>query len=852
MKFFNIGLWRLTLRYLRQNWWQSIFMLIGIILGVAVVVSVDIANTSSTKAFELSKQTILGKATHQITGGTKGIPTELYVELRKKGLLEIAAPLIRTSVSSPQIGSIPLELLGIDPFVDHFFRSYLGGEGEDVTHYTKFLTQPGTILISSDTAERYSLQMGQEISLVIEGKEKNVQIIGFLSPQDELSQRALSGVVLSDISTAQELLGQNGFIHQIDLFFENEKNPNLIKLKENLPEGYSIVSVVSRNQTLEQMTAAFKTNLSALSLLSLTVGLFMIYNTMTYSIVKRRRLFGLLRSLGVTRQEIVGLVATESMLVGLSGSILGILVGIFLGKFTVSMVSQTINDLYYATSVQINTLAFSSLLKGFLLGLIATVFTALFPALEASNVAPQTALSRSSIETKTSKILNWLAFAGLLLMLVSYFLFKLNRSSLVFGFAGTLVFVLGFALESGFLLVILMRILQPISGKIFGFSGKLASRNLVKNISRTSVAIAALMVSVAVSIGMSLMIGSFRNTVKIWLDETLKGDIYISVPDFIETTPMSPIAPTIVDSIGSWPGVLRMDTLRSVIVESDQGPVTLNATYNPDFGEERQFRNIWRSEKNTWESMIAGEILVSEALAQRLDLFDPETSLTLLTAEGWKDFRIKGIIYEYTSSEGSIWMNLDVYKNLWHDPALTAVSVRLQDGVNADALSKDFQDNFSEIQKLNIRPNQVLKDNVLEVFDRTFAITNALRILATIVAFFGVLNTSLLLQMEKQRELGILRALGLIKKQLWTLVLLESGLMGVVSGLLAAPLGYALAFILIRVINQRSFGWSLQMFNSPVYYIQGLLVAFLAAILAGIYPAWRLNRMQAAEAIRYE
>ena len=600
------------------------------------------------------------------------------------------------------------------------------------------------------------------------------------------------------------------------------------------------------------MTAAFKTNLTALSLLSLTVGLFMIYNTMTYSIVKRRKLFGLLRSLGVTRREVVGVVSLEALLVGCVGSLLGVFLGIFLGRFTVSMVSQTINDLYYATTVQINTISVSSLIKGFLIGLSATLFTSFFPALEASTVTPQAALSRSNLEMKTSKVISWLAFGGMFLMLISYLIFKSNQRNLIFGFAGTLIFVLGFALESGFLLVVIMKFLQPILGKLFGFTGKLASRNLVKNISRTSVAVAALMVSVAVTIGMSLMIGSFRNTVRIWLDETLKGDIYISVPDFVETTPMSPLDPEIVARINTWPGVRRMDTLRSSIVDSDLGPVILNATYNPDFAEERQFRSIWRVGENTWESMADGEILISEALAQRLDLFDPGAKLSLLTSEGWQEFLIKGIICEYTSSEGSIWMHLDIYRKYWQDDLLTAVSIRLEEDMDAEKLSRDMLDEFSETQMLNIRPNQILKDNVLKVFDRTFAITNALRILATIVAFFGVLNTSLLLQMEKQRELGILRALGLTKRQLWKLVLLESGLMGVVSGLLAGPAGYILSVILIQVINQRSFGWSLQLFNSPLYYLQGFMVAFLAAVLAGIYPAWRLNRMQAAEAIRFE
>lgn len=158
----------------------------------------------------------------------------------------------------------------------------------------------------------------------------------------------------------------------------------------------------------------------------------------------------------------------------------------------------------------------------------------------------------------------------------------------------------------------------------------------------------------------------------------------------------------------------------------------------------------------------------------------------------------------------------------------------------------------NSIQRLQIRPNRSLRAEVMEIFDRTFAITSALRILATLVAFIGILNTLLLLQMEKQRELGILRAIGLTGRQLWKLVIMETGLLGLSAGLLAAPTGYVLSLILIYVINQRSFGWTLQLALSPDAFLQALAISLAAALLAGIYPAWRLSRMETAEVIRME
>jgi putative ABC transport system permease protein len=243
-------------------------------------------------------------------------------------------------------------------------------------------------------------------------------------------------------------------------------------------------------------------------------------------------------------------------------------------------------------------------------------------------------------------------------------------------------------------------------------------------------------------------------------------------------------------------------------------------------------------------------VLVSEPLANRLGLFGPDSHVTLLTPHGYQDFPVVGIFYDYASSEGSLFMNMALYRKLWGDSGVTAIALRLAPGENPDDISRQLQDRLAGVQSLYIRPNQVLRDEVMAVFDRTFAITAALRMLATLVAFIGILNTLLLLQLEKQREVGILRALGLTGKQLWGLTMLETGLMGLTAGILAIPTGYALSLILVYVINRRSFGWTLQISTQPETFLQAILIAVLAALLAGIYPAWRMSRRSAGEVIR--
>ncbi len=198
-------------------------------------------------------------------------------------------------------------------------------------------------------------------------------------------------------------------------------------------------------------------------------------------------------------------------------------------------------------------------------------------------------------------------------------------------------------------------------------------------------------------------------------------------------------------------------------------------------------------------------------------------------------------------------MSLDTYRHFWNDPAITAIALRLAPGVDVDKTVRELQAALLPGgQQLLIRPNQALRRDVLTVFDRTFAITGALQLLATIVAFIGVLSALLSLELDRQRELGILRSIGLTVRQLWGLILIETGLLGTVAGLLALPTGYALALILVYIINRRSFGWTLQMQIQPEPFVQALIVAILAALLAGLYPALRIGRMLAAEAIRFE
>jgi putative ABC transport system permease protein len=310
---FRNALWRTGWRYLIRHPWQTVLMILGITLGVAVVVAVDLANASAMRAFDLSTEAVAGKATHQISGGPQGISDEVYVKLRYLGLNLPIAPVISEYASSLQLGGRTLQVIGVDPFAEPPFRNYLDQDqssyagdpstvaGRAAIDLTAFLTRPGAVLISQSLADRYDLRQGQHITLQIAGRSRDALIAGVLLPRDDLTRRALDGLILADIATLQELTGRAGWLDRIDLILLEKAAEGTIgkQIRAALPPGMHLETVAARSGAVEQMTSAFHVNLTALSLLALLVGLFLIYNTMTFSVVQRRPFFGILRCLGV-------------------------------------------------------------------------------------------------------------------------------------------------------------------------------------------------------------------------------------------------------------------------------------------------------------------------------------------------------------------------------------------------------------------------------------------------------------------------------------------------------------------------------------------------------------------------
>ena len=859
----------LSLRTLLRHPIQFVIMLLGIALGVAVMVSIDLANASAERAFDLSMNAVTGRATHAIVGSNQGVDESVYVSLRTdpqwRSTLE-SAPLVIAYAVSPQLGDIPFTVLGIDPFAEAPFRGYLGaGEGTRPQTIAALMTIPNSILLSASTAERHglkpcaprldeletaSLTESCKLTLSINGEPREVYLTGLLEPADDFAERALETLILTDIATAQSLSNASGTLTQIDLILPEEFDSKA--LSAVLPPGTLLIPSELRTDQVNEMTAAFRFNLTALSLLALLVGIFLIYNAMTFSVVQRRAVFGTLRSIGYTREQVFGMVLGEAALVGALGSGLGLALGILLGQGAVQLVTQTINDLYFSVSVRGIQIPVSSLLKGGLAGLVASIFAAAAPAWEAASIAPRLAFSRAGLESKIESIVKLVARIGILVALVGILILAISTRNLVISFGGTFAVIMGLAALTPFVTVTFMRLLNEPLARLLGLVGRLAPRNVIRSQSRTAVAVAALMIAVAVTIGVQVMISSFRTTVQIWLEQTMRGDIYISTQGLSATRLDTPLDPQVIALAQGHPMAESTIAIRVVTAESEQGPLELLAVHTEQPMDPRLFLAWQGNPQQTQQMMEEGAILLSEPLANRLGISSTGGSLPLLTPSGWQSFPIAGIYSDYTSTRGTVRMNLEVYRRLWNDDDLNGVALILEPNANVDDVTADLRTRLTNFPDLQVNPSGALREEAMVVFDRTFAITAAMQLITTLVAFIGVLSSLLAVQIEKAREIGILRAIGLTLAEMRRLTLWETGLLGASAGLLALPTGYILAWILIFVINQRSFGWTLQMHIDPAPFIQAFLLSVSAALLAGLYPAWRLNHMQIAEVLRGE
>ncbi len=752
------ALFRLAWRHAWRRPLQSLFLIAGVAIGVAMIVAIDLANGSAARAFELGTESVAGRATHTVIGGSTGLDEAVYATLRRDLGYRLSAPVVEAYVVADELARQPFRLLGVDPFAESPFRSYLGvGNGREPApdFLSTLMVRPNTVLLSSVVAERYALQPGDPITVRVGADQHTLEIAGLLEPADELSQRALDTLLIADISTAQEVLDRVGRLDRIDLIVPDgdTRQATLDSIAAILPPSARIEQSQSRAGTVNEMTAAFSLNLTALSLLALVVGMFLIYNTVTFSVVQRRPVIGTLRALGMTGREVYGMILLEAMLLGFLGTLAGLALGVVLGRGAVQLVTRTINDLFFVVSVRELDVPFFTLAKGTVIGMVAAAIGAAIPAFEATSVAPAGALRRSSLEEGSRRALPWISGAALTLLGAGT-LMLIPEWSLMLAFAGLFAIIVGAALLAPQLTLWLMLAAQSVTSA-GGVIGRMAPRTIIRTLSRTSVAVASLMVAVSVIIGVGIMIGSFRATVELWLEDVLQADIFISPPSLNAGEVQTSLDPGLVEALSVYPGISHMATTRGIntvvyLDAPDTSPMTaidadaplqvrLVALSEDLAGEDRRYRAAVGDWQTTWEAVRAGGILVNEPMANRFGIGVGDV-LIVQTDNGPAPFTVVGVSVDFDVNP-VIFLHDPVYRQWWEDTGISAVGLFVEPDRTVDGMVDELRGVFGVQSDLVISSNRGTRESALEVFDRTFAITVALQLLATLVAFIGIFST---------------------------------------------------------------------------------------------------------------
>ncbi len=833
-------------KYFFKHPWVILLSIIGVSIGVAVVVAIDIANTSSQKAFELSVKNLTGTATHQITGGPLGMDENFYTEFVMAFPEIEASPVVEGYI---KLKGETINLMGLDIFSSSYMTDEMSGTFD--TSMLALLVEPRTVLIPYVMADRMRIAAGDAITISIGGLETQIKVIGYAGEENDSK---LDGFLVADISTGQELLGKIEFIDNISLVIAEEDKDTIAAIENWLPQGMTLASTAAGNESTLNMTNAFRTNLTAMSMLALLVGMFLIYNTMTFSVLQRRGLLGSLRVLGATRREIFSEVLKEAFIISLIGTGIGVLLGIGLGQGMVKLVAGTINSLYFTLTVTTFEMSSGIFIKGVLLGVITSLVASFIPAFEAAASRPQIVRFRSVIESLAQKLLPKITFTGLGMIGLSVIILFLSERSLIAGFASLFLLVIGFALCVPLIAELISKYLGIFMNKVGSKTSvlyKMAVTGIAGSISRTGTAIAAMVVAVSVVIGMGIMIESFRTTVQLWMQQAIQGDIYVNTMENVSSTAETPLPYDLVEQIVALDGIEATKGLKTVFLVTNYGTLEVDVI-TPVEQCRTEYQLKTGNALAAWESLKNGEaVYISEPLAYKHDISAGDT-ITFTTEQGNREYAVSGIYYDYSSDAGKVIMAQSVYLKYWHDDTIASLGLYLENADDKDSIMKAVKAIVADTAGITVTDSFTIRGNVLNLFDRTFLITRVLEFLAIIVAFIGILSALMAYQLEKIKELGILRAAGVTPSQIWGMTGLQTGLMGAISGLLAIPLGIIMSIILIQTINIRSFGWSIQMTVGAGTIIEAMAIAIIASLLASVYPSWKMSKTSPAEALREE
>jgi putative ABC transport system permease protein len=854
---------RFILRPLAKEKLRTAITVLGISMGVAVMVAVRLANASALESFRVATESMAGDTSISVVGAAGSFDETLLRDIAWLRRFGQVSPVIEGYAFFPPAAGQEhsgakrgdyLRVLGVDVLRDHPLRRYRlvrlsAGDREPTSReLLLMLADPKAIALTEKFARRRGFKIGDRVGLLIGGKRREVVVRALLL--DEGVARAFDGqIALMDISAAQWLLDRLGTLDRLDIKLNRgvALEDAAAGIGASLPPALVVRRPDSGYLEVEKMIAAFHFNLTALAGIALLVGLFLIYNTVSVSVIRRRDEIGILRAIGAGRATVLSLFLGEAVLLALVGAAAGLGVGRLLANAAIEASAATVATFYVASAasraVVAQPLGLPELAIAIAVALPLAMAAAAVPALEAARVQPVEAM-RGAVRLSASlrpPRLQLLVAAVLLIAAYPFSRLEPMRGVPLFGYAAAAALIFGGA----FLVPTALWLVCKLAGRVSRSSILiraelgLAAANLGGAVQRVSISVAALSVALAMMVAMSILISSFRETVVYWVDQGLWADIYVSLDLGDDITPV----------VKSDPDVEDVYAYRAGELKYEDGPITLGS------GDFELFTRLgrlhYKSPADAHELIrrAAGRdsIVVSESFELRFKKKVGD-EITLPTTAGSHRFAIVAVYYDYSSSRGTVVMDQRTYERHFGRFVPGGLSVRLRQGASPDAVVERLREACGPDRGLIFTTNAALRTEIMRVFDSSFTITRALEVIAIIVAALGVVSTLITLILERRREIAMLRFIGATSRQVRRMILIEAALIGAVGQTIGVFVGTALSLVIIYVINVQSFAWTLQ-FHYPVLFLaQATLLILAASVLAGLYPA---ARGAGADPIRY-
>lgn len=836
----------MTLSFLRLFWRQIVrpslarplfpaLNILGIAVGVTVFLAIQMANRGALSSFHNAVGLVAGRAHLEIRGD---LPEGIFPAVQKTAGVASATPLVEGIATLPEEPGEYLRILGIDPFTGSEMRVFeLSAPGGGDLDLEQWLREPDVLAVAGDRKAPFRIHAA--------GISKTIRPV-FELKTDDVGVASDPRLAAMDIGWAQQLLGLQGRLTSIQMTAENplDLEPLIEKLRRIAPPDAVIGPPSRRGGETERMLAAFQLNLTALSLVSMVVGVYLIYNSLSASVVRRRHEIGIFRACGSTKAEVTGLFLGESLVCGFLGTVIGIVLAGPLAVLLSAPVGQTVSSLYTLVSIDRLEITPLQIMLAFSCGLGASLLAAWRPAREAASCDPALVLRQGSIGEGAASARGWAPWGVVCLVLAAILSWlALRQGGRLLGFAAVGFLIAGFSLLVPFAVRIFTRI---ATGP--GWMVRLASQHLARSLHRNAVTIAALAVAAAMTVSVSVMIHSFRASVERWLGNTLSADLFIAPAANEITGLQSFLPPAAVEWIRKDPRVAEVGTFREIVVPWGDRSANLAVIDGKARGELEFLQGGPGAEA---EFFKPGRVAVSESFATRHGTKAGEV-LEFTSPTGPARFVVAGVIRDFTRDSGLVMIERANFSAHWSDDRLHSLSITLKNPAEATALAEDFRLALGRDGEFSIYTNADLRRRVLEIFDQTFAVTSVLRTIAVVVAVAGVLLSLSTLVLEREREIGVLRSQGASPGQIRGLILAEASMVGLLSSMVGILCGAAMAMILTWVINKAFFGWTIDLRYPWAVIAATPLWILPAALLAAWLPAARASRIPPARAIRFE